>query len=102
MITTTKRKYKVNIREIEKKAIDYAFSENRSKINEQGLSENALELKKTVIAVREAARLFVHDALASMSVITPADRREVEEIAMTAIERGGDCVEYLEQFCEEA
>ena len=100
MTTTAIRKYKVNIREIEKKAIDYAFSENRSKINEQGLSENALELKKTVIAIREAARLFVHDALESLPVVTPTDRREVEEIAITAIECGADCVEYLEKYCE--
>jgi hypothetical protein len=101
MNTITKKKYKVDISEIEDEALNQAFGENRVKVNEEGLSPQALEAKQCVVAAQVAAKLFVRQALASLGTVTTDDRREVEQIAVDAIAKGGDCIDYLAQYCEE-
>lgn len=112
MINIMRRKYKVDLEEISKIAVERAFGETRFKVNEDGLSEKALEAKKGVIAIQETGRLFVKHALAWLQSekdkeekrenrkIEIEERHRIEEIGMKAIAAGGDCIDYLEQFCE--
>ncbi len=118
METMTGGKYKINITEIIGRAIAAAFSDDRSKVNEDGLSPEALEAKKSVIAEREAVRLFMAEALAQISaeedkrceettgeaqrmVIEQARsrKRTVESIASGAL-ASHDVPGYLSRFCE--
>lgn len=104
----TKRKYKVDLNKINEIAVERAFGESRFKVNEEGLSEKALEAKKSVIAIQELGRLFVRHALAWLTDekakngerVKSEDRHEIEHIGTAAIAAGGDCVDFLRQFCE--
>jgi len=104
METLTTMRYKIDIDKINELAVDAAFGENRIKVNEQGLSPFALEAKKSSIAIQEAAKLFVRAALKDIlvrhGIVTSGQRRYVEQIAIDAIARGGDCNDYLRGFCE--
>jgi len=103
---TATTKYKVDIKQIEIESVESAFGENRFRVNEDGLSNKALDAKKSAIAVQVAAKLFTRAALAALTeqngTVAPTDRRRVEQIAVEAINHGDECIVYLEQFCEEA
>ena len=113
MISTTLRKFKIDIDEINAEAIEAAFGENRVKVNEDGLSNKALEKKQGVIAAQEAAKLFTRKAYACIvgmnGHVTHDDRKYVETIARNALATKIDfndddacnkCIEYLRGYCE--
>lgn len=120
----TSKKWKLDIGKLADECVNAAFLGNKERCEEIGLSDRAIEDKRSVIAIRESVRRFMEATLALnreeidadkkahsdyirtnpeyMRMLTIRERQwrhEVEKIAEEALSAGGDCIEVLQKYC---